>query len=152
MVTECPKCQAKKPEWNGARCAACGFQGRYFQKDKSHYQWPFYKRIRGLFGAVILDESQVAKSKTSQVGQAVRALEAKGRLVLSGTPMKGYVTDLFWTTGWLLGYGSPLWPFPYQRGIGQVPAPVRHVPVRHQGVRGHLDDWQAPADPGCLAT
>ena len=30
--------------------------------------------------------------------------------------MKGYVTDLFWTTGWLLGFGSPLWPFPYQRG------------------------------------
>jgi SNF2 family DNA or RNA helicase len=30
--------------------------------------------------------------------------------------MKGFVTDLFWTTGWLLGFGSPLWPFPYQRG------------------------------------
>ena len=28
VVTECPKCQAKKPEWNGARCAACGFQGQ----------------------------------------------------------------------------------------------------------------------------
>ena len=116
VVTQCPKCEAKKPTWNGARCSECGFQGRYFQADKSHYQWPFYKRVKGLFGAVILDESQVAKSKTSQVGQAVRALEAKGRLVLSGTPMKGYVTDLFWTTGWLLGFGSPLWPFPYQRG------------------------------------
>ncbi len=116
VVTQCPRCDAKKPDWNGARCTACGFQGRYFQKDKSHTQWPFYKRVRGLFGAVILDESQTAKSKTSQVGQAVRALEAKGRLVLSGTPMKGYVTDLFWTTGWLLGFGSPLWPFPYQRG------------------------------------
>ncbi len=116
VVTQCPKCQAARPDWNGARCEACGFQGRYFQADKSHTQWPFYKRVQGLFGAVILDESQVAKSKTTQVAQAVRALNAKGRLVLSGTPMKGYVTDLFWTTGWLLGFGSPLWPFPYQRG------------------------------------
>lgn len=116
VVTQCPKCQAARPDWNGARCEACGFQGRYFQADKSHYQWPFYKRVKGLFGAVILDESQVAKSKTTQVAQAVRSLNAKGRLVLSGTPMKGYVTDLFWTTGWLLGFGSPLWPFPYQRG------------------------------------
>jgi len=30
--------------------------------------------------------------------------------------MKGYVTDIFWTAGWLLGFGSPLWPFPYRGG------------------------------------
>jgi SNF2 family DNA or RNA helicase len=30
--------------------------------------------------------------------------------------LKGYVTDLFWSAGWLLGFGSPLWPFPYQGG------------------------------------
>lgn len=116
VVTECPKCNAGSPDWNGARCTNCGFYGRYYQSDKSNYQWPFYKRIDGLFGAVILDESQVAKSKTTSVGMAVRSIATKGKLVLSGTPMKGYVTDLFWTTGWLLGYGSPLWPFPYQRG------------------------------------
>lgn len=116
VVTECPKCGGKRPEWNGNRCTACGFQARYFQHDKTYQQWPMYKRVNGLFSAVILDESQVAKSSNSQVGRAIRALRAKGKLVLSGTPMKGYVTDLYWTSGWLLGFGSPLWPFPFKTG------------------------------------
>jgi SNF2 family DNA or RNA helicase len=49
-------------------------------------------------------------------GETTRALKATGKAVLSGTWLKGYVTDLYWSAGWLLGFGSPLWPFPYQGG------------------------------------
>ena len=56
------------------------------------------------------------KSKLSLRGAAARSLRANGKAILTGTWMKGYVTDLFWTAGWLLGFGSPLWPFPYRGG------------------------------------
>jgi SNF2 family DNA or RNA helicase len=59
---------------------------------------------------------QDAKSKGTLKGETTRALKATGKAVLSGTWLKGYVTDLFWSAGWLLGFGSPLWPFPYQGG------------------------------------
>ena len=64
----------------------------------------------------MLDEGQDAKSKLSLRGAAARSLRANGKAILTGTWMKGYVTDLFWTAGWLLGFGSPLWPFPYRGG------------------------------------
>jgi len=79
-------------------------------------QSPLAPRIRALFSCVILDEGQDAKSKLSLRGAAARSLRARGRAILTGTWMKGYVHDLFWTAGWLLGFGSPLWPFPYRGG------------------------------------
>ncbi len=80
---------------------------------------PLGPRIKRLFSCVILDEVQDAKSKGSLKGETTRALKARGKAVLSGTWLKGYVTDLFWSAGWLLGFGSPLWPFPYNGGSGR---------------------------------
>jgi len=77
---------------------------------------PLGSRIKRLFSCVILDEVQDAKSKGSLKGETTRALKARGKAVLSGTWLKGYVTDLFWSAGWLTGFGSPLWPFPYNGG------------------------------------
>ena len=79
-------------------------------------QWPLARRIKALFSCVMLDEGQDAKSKLSLRGAAARGLRARGRAILTGTWMKGYVHDLYWTAGWLLGFGSPLWPFPYRGG------------------------------------
>jgi hypothetical protein len=59
---------------------------------------------------------QDAKSKLSLRGAAARSLRANGKAILTGTWMKGYITDVYWTAGWLLGFGSPLWPFPYRGG------------------------------------
>ena len=64
----------------------------------------------------MLDEAQDSKSKLSLRGAAARSLRANGKALLTGTWMKGYITDVYWTAGWLLGFGSPLWPFPYRGG------------------------------------
>ena len=83
---------------------------------RGNHHSPIGPRIKRLFSCVILDEVQDAKSKGSLKGETTRALKPNGKAVLSGTWLKGYVTDLFWSAGWLLGFGSPLWPFPYQGG------------------------------------
>ena len=82
----------------------------------TYHQWPLGNRIKNLFGCVMLDEAQDSKSKLSLRGAASRGLRANGKALLTGTWIKGYVTDVFWSAGWLLGFGSPLWPFPYRGG------------------------------------
>ena len=82
----------------------------------TYHQWPLGKRVKTLFACVMLDEAQDMKSKLSLRGAASRGLRANGKAILTGTWMKGYVTDLYWSAGWLLGFGSPLWPFPYRGG------------------------------------
>ena len=87
---------------------------------KTYHQWPVYRRcMRHLFGAVILDEAQDAKGRSSLRGTAARAFRSNGRGVLTGTWMKGYIFDLFFTAGWLAGFGSPLWPYRYDGGSAQ---------------------------------
>lgn len=81
--------------------------------------WPLGNRIQSLFPCVVLDEAQDAKSKLSLRGAASRGLRARGKAILTGTWVKGYCIDLFWSAGWLLGFGSPLWPFPYRGGSGR---------------------------------
>jgi hypothetical protein len=77
---------------------------------------PMGYRIKRLFNCAILDEAQDAKSKGTLTGETTRALHTKGRGLATGTLIAGYVTDLFWNVGWLLGLGSPLWPFPWRGG------------------------------------
>jgi len=79
-------------------------------------QWPAYKRLGKLFGTVLVDEAQLAKSKNTLRGRAIRALRPKNRLILTGTLMKGYVHDVFWNVSWLLGYDTPLFPYAYRGG------------------------------------
>ncbi len=47
------------------------------------------------FGYVILDESQAIKNPSSQVRKAVQLLQARNRLVLSGTPVQNNTFDLY---------------------------------------------------------
>ena len=82
----------------------------------TYHQWPLAKRVKTLFSCVMLDEAQDIKSKLSLRGAASRGLRANGKAILTGTWIKGYIHDVFWSAGWLLGFGSPLWPFPYRGG------------------------------------
>lgn len=113
VITACPTC-GEEPAWTGGHCGACGYQAWTATKDAR--QWPAYKRLKKLFGAVLVDEAQVAKSKNTLRGRAVRALRPKGRLILTGTLMKGYPIDVFWNVSWLLGFDTPLFPYPYRGG------------------------------------
>lgn len=109
LLSTCPKCEAKE-EWTGNHCLKCGYSA-YTYSGKAIEQYPAYKRIKKLFGSVIVDESQQAKSKTSFRGQAVRAIKAKSRLELTGTLMKGYITDTFFNIGFVTRHNNPLFPY-----------------------------------------
>lgn len=113
VVESCPGC-GEVSEWSGGHCRACGHQSWSATGDAR--QWPAYKRIKKLFGAVLVDEAQIAKSKNTLRGRAVRAMRPKGRLILTGTLMKGYATDIFWNVAWLLGFDNPLFPYAYRGG------------------------------------
>ncbi|MCG3193075.1 MAG: ATP-dependent RNA helicase RhlB [Thermoanaerobaculia bacterium] len=113
VITACPKC-SDVPAWTGGFCGACGYRAWTASGDAR--QWPAYKRLTKLFGAVLVDEAQVAKSKNTLRGRAVRAFRSKGRLILTGTLMKGYPIDVFWNVSWLLGFDTPLFPYAYRGG------------------------------------
>ncbi len=112
-IKECPVC-GEIHNWTGENCLTCGYSSYTYTSKKRSY--PAYKRVRKLFSAVIVDEAQQAKSKNSDRGRAVRAIKCKGKLILSGTLMKGYITDLYWNIGWLLGFGNPLFHYEYRGG------------------------------------
>jgi hypothetical protein len=113
VVEACPAC-GEVAEWSGSHCRACAHQA--WSAAGEARQWPAYKRIKKLFGAVLVDEAQIAKSKNTLRGRAVRAMRPKGRLILTGTLMKGYATDIFWNVAWLLGLDNPLFPYAYRGG------------------------------------
>lgn len=58
------------------------------------------------WAAVVADEAQQVKNRTTQQARALRALRAKGRFVLTGTPVENSLDDLrslfeFLLPGWL---------------------------------------------------
>jgi len=112
-IRECPKCK-EDVLWTGNVCNKCGYVA--YSYTPKYRSYPAYKRIIKLFGAVIVDEAQMAKTKNSGRGKAVRALKSKGKLILTGTLMKGYITDIFWNIGWLLGFDNPLFYYKYRGG------------------------------------
>ena len=113
VIDACPKCR-EQTAWTGGHCNACGYQAWTATADT--HQWPAYKRVKKLFSAVLVDEAQLAKSKNTLRGRAVRALKPKGKLILTGTLMKGYAHDIYWNVAWLLGFDNPLFPYAYRGG------------------------------------
>jgi SNF2 family DNA or RNA helicase len=86
---------------------------KFIQGD---HHTPMGPRVKHLFSVSIVDEAQDAKSKGTLAGENTRALHTKGRAIATGTLIAGYVTDLYWNCGWLVGQGHPLWPFPWRGG------------------------------------
>jgi SAM-dependent methyltransferase len=113
VVRSCPKC-GDVPAWTGGHCNQCGYQAWSASRDGR--QWPAYKRLQKLFSAVLVDEAQLAKSKNTLRGRAIRAMKPKGKLILTGTLMKGFAHDIFWNVAWLLGFDNPLFPYAYRGG------------------------------------
>ena len=60
------------------------------------------------FDLLVLDEGQQIKNPQSQIAQAVKAIRARNRLVLTGTPMENSVLDLWSIFDFLMpGYLGP---------------------------------------------
>ena len=89
VITSCPTVSATEAWTGGSATPAATRRGPPHADAR---QWPAYKRIKKLFCAVLVDEAQVAKSKNTLRGRAVRALRPKGGCILTGTLMKGYPT------------------------------------------------------------
>ncbi|MFH1759919.1 MAG: SNF2-related protein, partial [bacterium] len=114
MVKACPKCNDYK-KWTGAYCHTCGYRAYQY---KGIRQYPGYKRISKLFSSICADEAQLAKNVSGR-GLAVRAMKGKCRLILSGTIQRGFVTDVYFNFGYLLGHSNPLFPYPRKGGSGK---------------------------------
>jgi len=110
----CPKCEDHEG-WTGGHCHQCGYQAWTYTTETTQY--PAYKRIKqGIFDCMLIDEAQEAKSKNSLRGRAIRAIRTKGVALLTGTLMKGYISDVFWNIGKLVGFGNLLFPYAYRGG------------------------------------
>jgi len=129
VVKHCPECGARwrgEGKGGGRMCRECGFTAwtlgvsQYHDAEgervRSPHSYPMAQRAKKLFSAVMIDEAQDAKGKTTLRAAATRGFRANGKALLTGTWIKGYVTDIFWSAGWLMGFGSPMWPFPYDGG------------------------------------
>ncbi len=107
----CPKCKALRQDgWNGRSCKECGYHV-WTQRVK-----PMYSFFKHTFDGIVVDEGVKIKSKHSHQGVSVRSLHAKNRLLLSGSPIKGWITDAFWLLHWTLGNASPRFPYHYVGG------------------------------------
>ena len=62
-------------------------------------------------GCIVVDEGTKIKADGSLTSLAVRGLRAKHRILLTGTPQKNYVHDLFHLLCWALGPASVRFPF-----------------------------------------
>jgi SNF2 family DNA or RNA helicase len=107
----CPKCKGMREDgWNGRSCKKCGYHV-WTRRVKALYTY-----MKKMFDTVIVDEGVKIKSKHSLQGISVRSLHAKNRLLLSGSPIKGWITDAFWLLHWTLGNASPRFPYHYIGG------------------------------------
>lgn len=68
-----------------------------------------------LFDCAVYDEGVRMKSTHSKAGIALRQLTPRFRLVLTGTPVKNRLPDLFWLMWWTAGgHPEPTARFPYE--------------------------------------
>ena len=75
-----------------------------------------YAYFKHTFDTIIVDEGVKIKSKHSLQGKSVRSMHAKNRLLLSGSPIKGWISDSYWVLHWTLGNASPRFPYHYEGG------------------------------------
>ena len=139
----CPVCSEPAPDFQrwaqtaerAARLGLCPTTPR-----PQPVQYPLYRRVKDAFDCVILDEAQLAKSRNTLVGEAVRSLRAPLRMIVTGTPVRGYIPDIFYNLGWLLGWKTPQWPFAYRE--------LRHFTAtfaaleREAGEDGEFGEWK----------
>lgn len=119
----CPQCMSdKRSGWNGAYCEAedasgstCGY---------SHYAVrvrPVASRLSSTFkeGVVILDEVQMIMGEFSKRSKALRGVQARHKLGMTGTPIKNFVAQAFWLLWWTLGDNSKRFGYSYDGGYAK---------------------------------
>lgn len=115
MNKVCPKCNTHLNNgWTGRYCKQCGYRAYSYGRNedtKGINQYPAYKRLKKLsFSCVITDESQNFANRSLR-GEASRTITSKSKVMLTGTIMRNYVSDVFLNFGWLMGYSNPVFYF-----------------------------------------
>jgi len=78
------------------------------------YQPSLATLVRDLFDCVTVDEAVRLKSDESYISLGVRQLRPRFRLVLTGTPIKNHLDDIFWLAHWACGgHAEPCARWPY---------------------------------------
>jgi SNF2 family DNA or RNA helicase len=70
-----------------------------------------YRKYTDKFNLIILDEGHKIKTGKAQRGIAIRSLQAKYKMCLTGTPIKNIVKDLHFLMGWVFGFDSSVYPY-----------------------------------------
>ncbi len=116
----CPECRADtRNGWNGLYCEAekqdgskCGY---------AHYKVrvkPIASILSRAFknGIIVIDEITLMQGDTSARSRALRGLQARYRLGMTGTPIKNYIAQAFWPLWWCLRDGSTRLGYRYVGG------------------------------------
>lgn len=77
---------------------------------------PRYKRFDRKYTHVIVDEAHAGKDDSSMVFQAISAMRARRRQVLTGTPIGNSPMDIYWPLHWALRAPSLQFPFALKAG------------------------------------
>lgn len=64
---------------------------------------PLAAHLATAFACVMVDEGVRMKSTDSKMGQGLRLLNPPYRILLTGTPVKNLISDLFWLAWWTAG-------------------------------------------------
>jgi hypothetical protein len=74
-----------------------------------------------LFDCVVIDEGVKMKGTDTQVGRGIRRMQPKYRLVLTATPIKNRLPDVFWLAWWAAGgHDDATARFPYAGGADEL--------------------------------
>jgi SNF2-related domain/Helicase conserved C-terminal domain len=101
-------CRKRHAEWS----EGCGMENA--QGIKCVYSPSLADLVRHQFECVIIDEAVRIKAEDSIIGVGVRSLDPKYRLVLTGTPIKNRLPDIFFLAAWAcdaLDAANARWPY-----------------------------------------
>lgn len=73
-------------------------------------------------GVICIDEGTLIKGDDSQRSKAIRGLQARNKLLATGTPISNYVNQIFWLMWWCLGDSSLRFPYSYHGGLAAFEA------------------------------
>jgi hypothetical protein len=84
------------------------------KKIKCIYSPSLSDLSRDSFDCVCVDEGVKMKGTSTMIGQGVRQMNPRHRLVLSATPVKNRLPDIFWLAHWAAGsklHAHARWPY-----------------------------------------
>jgi predicted RNA methylase len=125
----CPSCHASNDEgWQeNSRnvCAAtsrdpgtgkerlCGYVHKGLRvKSAAHYLAHSFAD-----GVICIDEGTLAKGDTTHRSRAIRGLQARHRILCTGTPIANYINQIFWLMWWTCGDSTLRFPYSYRGGL-----------------------------------